>query len=194
MEKITSLSQLDMTKQYTYTDYLTWWFDDRVELIKGYILKMAAPLRVHQKISYKLLKKLSVQLNESTCDVYHAPFDVRFPKKYDASGNIFDVVQPDICVICDSSKLDDRGCVGAPDLIIEILSEGNRNHDLKKKYLLYEEHGVKEYWIVFPNEKMVEVYTLIDNKYNVADIYELDEEISSGVINGFNIRNNEIFS
>ncbi len=193
---ITDISQLDLTKQYTYADYLTWWFEDRVELIKGYILKMSpAPLRIHQKISMKLSWRINTFLLNKTCEVYTAPFDVRFPKKNIKNHHkIFDVVQPDICVICDTSKLDDLGCIGAPDLIIEILSEGNKNRDIKKKHALYEEYAVKEYWIVFPKEQMVQVFRLENLKYGLPDVYELKDEITSSILEGFRITNDEIFN
>ncbi|MDX2195504.1 MAG: Uma2 family endonuclease [Cytophagales bacterium] len=193
---ITDIHQLDLSKQYTYADYLTWWFDERVELIKGYILKMSpAPYRQHQKISMILSQKIYLFLNNKTCQVYAAPFDVRFPKKDITQANkIYDVVQPDICVICDETKLDDLGCLGAPDLIIEILSDGNRNRDIQKKFALYEENLVKEYWIVFPKEQMVQVFHLLNDKYGLPEVYEQDDEIKSNILQGLSITNNTIFA
>ncbi|TAF77683.1 MAG: Uma2 family endonuclease [Bacteroidetes bacterium] len=196
MKYITDIKQLDLTQKYNYADYLTWWFDERVELIKGYILKMSpAPLRQHQKISMKISRLIGNFLDGKTCEVYTAPFDVRFHKKEIKNHkSIFDVVQPDICVVCDPSKLDDLGCIGAPDLIIEILSEGNKNRDLKNKMMLYEENLVKEYWVVFPKEQIVQVFHLENEKYGFPEVYEQDSIILSKVLAGFEIQNDRLFS
>jgi Uma2 family endonuclease len=98
--------------------------------------------------------------------MYHAPFDVRLTTA-DANGDaqIRTVVQPDICVVCDQTKLDDQGCVGAPDWIIEIVSPGNTARDTKTKFDLYEENGVQEYWIVYPGHKTVSAFVLEDGQY-----------------------------
>lgn len=158
---VTSLSQLDPKKTYTYADYLTWKFDERVELLRGFIAKMAAPNRFHQRVSHRLSLKIGNLLWKSPCEVYIAPFDVRLPhfsKK--KNREVITVVQPDLCVICDPSKLDKKGCIGAPDLMIEILSPGNSKREMKDKFEIYEEAGVKEYWLVDPTEKAVFVYQL----------------------------------
>ena len=164
MSIVTKFSDLDLNKVYTYADYLTWQFDERVELIKGFIRKMSpAPSRKHQTLSLKLSVLLYNFLDKSKCNLFVAPFDVRLPipsKKKDTT-----VVQPDLCIICDESKLDDQGCNGAPDLIIEIISIKNAKHDVDTKFRLYEEAGVMEYWIVYPEEKMVSLYYLENNKY-----------------------------
>jgi Uma2 family endonuclease len=123
---------------YSYADYLTWQFDEVVELIEGKIFKKAAaaPKRIHQRVALKLASKLYQFLEGKKCQAYIAPFDVRFPTNSIEDSKIHDVVQPDICVICDPEKLDDRGCIGAPDLIVEILSPGNSKTELKHKYTL----------------------------------------------------------
>ena len=154
MSVVNNFSDLDLTKQYTYADYLLWQFSERVELIKGFIVKMSpAPNRFHQKVSANISGIFYQIFRNKSCNFYAAPFDVRLPipsKKKDTT-----VVQPDFCVICDASKLDDTGCNGAPDLIIEILSPNNSKHDLDTKFKLYEEAAVLEYWIVEPVEKMI---------------------------------------
>lgn len=126
--------------RYSYADYLGWQMDEMVELIKGKVFRSAAaaPKRIHQKISGKIFNRLFNFLEVQKCEVYEAPFDVRLPIKSRKNEDIDTVVQPDICVICDKSKLDDLGCVGAPDLIIEILSPGNNKKELKSKYEVYE--------------------------------------------------------
>jgi Uma2 family endonuclease len=164
MPIVTNFSDLDLSKQYTYADYLLWQFSERVELIKGYIMKMSpAPNRFHQVVSRNITGCLLNSFKNHRCDLYIAPFDVRLPiasKKKNTT-----VVQPDLCVVCDKSKLDDAGCNGAPELMIEILSPNNAKHDLDTKFKLYEEAGVLEYWIVEPVEKMLLVYTLINGKF-----------------------------
>ena len=187
---ITSLDQLDLNKKYTYSDYLSWQFQERVELIKGRIFRMApAPNRKHQEISFILERLIDRFLTEKECKIYHAPFDVRLIK----NGNDT-VVQPDICVVCDLNKLDKQGCVGAPDLIIEILSPGNSRKELKEKFRLYEENGVKEYWIINPLEEMLTIYTLNEEgKYIGSSPYLGEDVVYSSVLPGFSIVIDQIF-
>jgi Uma2 family endonuclease len=173
MAPITSLSQLDPNRTYSYADYLTWKFDEFVELIKGKLMRpMAGPSRLHQDCSGNIFADIHRQLRGRGCRVYSAPFDVRLTTG-GANGDeeILTVVQPDICVVCDLAKLDDRGCVGAPDWIIEILSPGNISRDTRTKFDLYEENGVREYWIVTPGLKTVAVYTLEAERYQLVDEY-----------------------
>ncbi|WP_324682450.1 Uma2 family endonuclease [Bibersteinia trehalosi] len=137
MNEITDLKQLDPKESYTYADYLKWKFKESVELIKGKIMEMPpAPTRFHQRISMKLTSEFLNVFDNHQCQLYAAPFDVRFPDK---DGKIKTVVQPDLCVICDQNKLDERGCLGAPDLVVEILSPGNTKKEMKDKYELYQD-------------------------------------------------------
>ena len=160
---ITSLDQLDENKTYTYADYFLWRLKERVELLKGKIFKMSpAPARVHQAILRNINRKFDTYFQNRPCELYFAPFDVRLPNK---NGEIFTVVQPDLCVICDLNKLDDKGCIGAPDLIVEILSPGNTKKEMKNKYCIYEESGVLEYWLVHPLDKSIQVFVLKDDIY-----------------------------
>lgn len=160
--KITDINQLDPAGSYTYADYLTWQFDGYVELLRGKIFRMSpAPSRRHQKILGKLSNVLMNYFWKRPCEVYLAPFDVRLPhfnKK--KNKEVITVVQPDICVVCDPKKLDKKGCIGAPDLIIEIVSPGNSRKELREKFEIYEESGVREYWIVNPQENSVQVFEL----------------------------------
>lgn len=168
MATITDINTLDLTKSYTYADYLTWNFQERLEILKGKIFKMSpAPNRKHQEISAKIFRKFDRYFEKKPCNIYYAPFDVRLInyKKSTSDKEISTVFQPDICVICDKTKLDDRGCLGAPDLIIEILSPGNSKKEMDIKFDLYEENGVKEYWIVEPYQKSILIYTLQNDKY-----------------------------
>jgi Uma2 family endonuclease len=168
MATITDINTLDLTKSYTYADYLTWDFQERLEILKGKIFKMSpAPSRKHQEVSFQLSLVVGNFFKKTPCNVYVAPFDVRLIncKKSTSDREISTVFQPDICVICDKDKLDDRGCLGAPDLIIEILSPGNSKKEMDIKFDLYEENGVKEYWIVEPYQKSILIFTLQNDKY-----------------------------
>ncbi|WP_454058916.1 Uma2 family endonuclease [Elizabethkingia ursingii] len=161
--EITNINQLDLNKIYTYKDYLLWKFKEQVELYKGRVLKMSpAPSRMHQEISSNINRLLDKYFHLKKCKLYYAPFDVRF---YDASGEIRTVVQPDLCVVCDESKLDERGCLGAPDLVVEILSPGNSKREMDLKFNLYQEAGVMEYWIVNPREKFILIYILENGRF-----------------------------
>lgn len=154
--------------KYTFKDLLMWTESDSIELIDGEIFKMASPSRIHQEISMELCRQLSNYLKGRTCQVYAVPFAVRlFEQDGDAPEDVDTVVQPDISVICDPRKLDDSGCKGAPDMIIEILSPSNRRYDRIVKMQLYRRAGVKEYWVVNPEEPTVQV-NLLDNGYMVA--------------------------
>lgn len=181
---------------YTYADYLTWEFDEMVELIKGEIFKSeaAAPRRIHQKVSGNIFFRLYQHLENHPCDVFSAPFDVRLPVKSKRNEDIFTVVQPDISVICDKFKLDDLGCIGAPDLIVEILSPGNNKKDLKNKYEVYEESGVKEYWVIHPTEYSLLIYTLVDGKYVPSKLFTVGDIVESKCIPGFKLDLDEIFA
>ena len=165
---ITDINSLDLDKTYTYADYLTWQFQEKLELIKGRVFKMSpAPSSNHQRISGKLHGRLFNFLEPHSCNLFAAPFDVRLlnKKKSTKDNDIYTVVQPDLCVICDENKIDERGAIGAPDLVIEILSPGNSNKEMKYKFDLYEEAGVLEYWIVNPADKTVFIYILKDNQF-----------------------------
>lgn len=187
-QPITSLDQLDPLGIYSYADYLTWRFDERVELFKGKLFPMAAPKRLHQRYARRLSTSIDNYLMGKSCELYVAPFDVRLPdskRKPRFDGDIYTVVQPDLCVICDAEKLDDRGCLGAPDLMIEILSPGNTRKEMNNKFRLYEEAGVREYWVVEPADKFVLVYVLRDGEYiglrPATDEYPINSTVLPGL-------------
>ena len=191
------MDTLNLDKRYTYADYLTWLDDKRRELIDGFVSLMTpAPRRIHQEISSHLHREISNYLVNRNCKIYHAPFDVRLMKKNEKNDrDIVNVVQPDISVICDLSKLDDRGCIGAPDFIVEILSPATQKRDLKDKYKLYEQSGVKEYWIIYPNDKIIYQYILnAKNKYEQKDIYVEDDKISPHIFLELTIKLSDIFA
>jgi Uma2 family endonuclease len=173
MPTITDISQLDLNGTYTYADYLTWRLDEWVELIKGKVQRMSpAPRQVHQEAVMRLSGSIFGFLEHGPCKVFPAPFDVRLTTS-NANGDaqITTVIQPDICIICDPQKLDGRGCLGAPDWIIEIISPSTASYDTRTKFDLYEEAGVLEYWIVFPGEKSIAAYVLQDGRYQLAGTY-----------------------
>ncbi|ELA09320.1 hypothetical protein MOMA_02905 [Moraxella macacae 0408225] len=190
MTAITNLSQLDFSKEYTYTDYLKWQLKESIELIKGKISLMSpAPVRLHQKISMRLSAEMFYFLKQNPCEVYTAPFDVRLTNKDGKQS----VVQPDISVICDKSKLDARGCVGAPDIVIEILSPSNHKKEMDAKFDLYQESGVKEYWIVEPRNQTVLMYVLENDKFIGLKPFSEGQQITSTVLTGFSMAVDDVF-
>lgn len=186
-------------KEYTYADVLSWGEDVRAEIIDGELYMMAEPSRVHQEISGEIFRQLANFLREKQCRVYAAPFGVRLFEKPDASGKpvppdkVKTVVEPDISVICDREKLDDRGCKGAPDLIIEILSPTTKRYDRRKKFRLYEQAGVREYWIVDPETRTVCVFQLDDGRYLMTDLYAGRVSIPVGVLDGCSVDLSTVF-
>ena len=195
-EKVYSFNELDENLTYSYANYLNWLFDERLELIKGKIYKRSpGPARLHQKVLTQLFRPIANFLHGKPCDVYVAPFDVRFPKGSKADKDIYTVLQPDLCVVCDKSKLDDKGCLGAPDLVVEILSPGNNKKELLNKYNVYEEFGVKEYWVVSPGEQTLMIYTLDDmGKFQPSKLFTLSEEVGSTVLLGFVLKIDDVFA
>ncbi len=178
--------ELDLTKRYSYADYLNWFDDQRRELYNGFIRLMSpAPRKIHQRISSFLHIEIGYFLKKKKCQIYHAPFDVRLPIKNRLSDKeIFTVVQPDLCIICNPEKLDDKGCVGAPDLIIEIISKSSAKNDAIEKYKIYEEAGVLEYWIVYPETQLVHVFLLENQKFYLQKIYASDDKIDVHIFKG----------
>lgn len=165
---------------YTYGDYCQWQDEARFELIDGIAYAMGpAPLRRHQLTLGEIHRQIANALKGKPCQVYVAPFDVRLPKANEADEKVDTVVQPDISVICDRTKLDERGCRGAPDWVIEVISPTTASHDHILKRRLYEHAGVREYWLVHPVDRIVTVYRLADGAYPSNEIYELAETLTS---------------
>ncbi len=190
-------TELDLSKTYTYADYLSWKFKETVELIRGKVFLMPfARNTYHQEVSANLLLRIGRHLENKNCKVFHAPFDVRLPlpPHQVKDEEIQTVVQPDLSIICDQKKIDFRGCLGAPDWIIEIASPSTSRKDMKEKFEVYEFAGVKEYWIVFPLEQHVLVYTLDENgKYIGLHPFVKEDKISPVLFPGLVIDLGDIF-
>lgn len=182
-------------KEYTYADYLNWPEEERWEIIDGIPYMQATPTRIHQEILMELSKQIAVYLTGKSCKVYPAPFCVRLPQECDKNENdLKNVVEPDISIICDKSKLDDKGCLGAPDMIIEIISPSSTRNDKIKKFNKYEKAGVKEYWIVEPDQKFISVFILEKSKrYGRPEIYTENDKIALSIFQDLVIDLNPVF-
>jgi len=175
-----------------------WRFKERVELFKGKIFKMSpAPNLDHQDISRRINRKLDQYFIKSSCSLFYAPVDVvLFDKKKSVEKNqeIYTVVQPDLFVVCDAEKIaDGKKCVGAPDLVIEILSPGNSEKEMNIKYKLYEEAGVQEYWLVYPAEKSINIFVLEKDQFIGLKPYSETEILKSKIFPDLEIDLNEVF-
>ena len=177
-------------KIYTYEDYLKFTDDEVVEIIDGRIFAMApAPSRMHQELITEILYELSsyIKSNNGSCKVYPAPFDVVLKNVDEDIKHSRNIVQPDISVICDKSKLTDKGCTGSPDMIVEVISPFNPGNDYIKKLSLYEEYKVKEYWIVNSMQKSILVYSLDGDVYGAPSFYTFNDEIKVGIFENLKI-------
>ena len=179
---------VDYDRYYTYADYVKWDDDTRWELIDGIPYAMSVPSRRHQEISIRLIENFLSLLKDKTCKVYHAPFDVRLnPDTKDDT-----VVQPDIVVICDPDKLTDAGCDGAPDLVIEILSQSTAKYDSITKFSKYRECGVREYWIVDPEINALYMHILKGEDY-IIHAYSVESTVPIHIMNGCTIDLAKVF-
>ena len=159
---------------HTYADYCSWPDDIRYELIDGIAYAMGpAPARRHQEVAGKIFRQVADALDGAPCRPYIAPFDIRLPHSNEADDHVTTVVQPDISVIFDKSKLDERGCRGAPDWVIEVLSPATASHDQVIKRALYERVGVREFWLVHPVDRVVTIYLLDNSTYGKPYVQEL---------------------
>ncbi|MCP4151448.1 MAG: Uma2 family endonuclease [bacterium] len=184
------------TQQFTYGDYLNWDDKERWEIIDGHPYNMTpAPSTNHQLVSTALVGQLSRHLENNSCRIIAAPFDVRLPMFNQKEEEITNVVQPDISIICDPSKLDRKGSLGPPDLIMEIISPSSTAKDKKEKFALYELAGVKEYWLVYPDNKIVEVFSLDDSgRYGRPRIYGESDSIPLTAVKGITVNLKPIFA
>ncbi len=185
-----------LDQKYTYADYLTWTEDERWELIEGVPYNMSpAPSPEHQAIVSNLnwIFVDFIRVNKGLCQIFPAPFDVRFSA--DTDDSVSTVVQPDIVVVCDKQKIDDRGCAGAPDLIIEVLSPATAKKDMSEKFDLYEKYLVKEYWMVDPGNKVLHLYQLNEEKkYQLKKIYKKEDKFDVDLFEGLKIDLKDVFT
>lgn len=181
--------------RHTFADYLAWDEDDHIELIYGYPYMMSSPSTEHQLISGELFAQLHTYLADKKCRVIAAPYAVRlFEEATDNPEDVNTVVEPDLVVVCDPGKLDDYGCKGAPDLVIEILSPSTRRHDRIVKLDLYQRAGVREYWIVNPDEQTVQVMLLKDGYLLPVEDYSREDTASVNILEDCTIELSKVFT
>jgi Uma2 family endonuclease len=191
---ISTVSDIDFSGSYSYAHYLNWHIQEHFELIKGKIFEMTTPSTRHQRFTGRIFLELANFLKNKKCEVFIAPFDVRFPYKSKDDVDVTTVLQPDVCVVCDPKKIDRKGCIGAPDIVVEVLSPGNNRKELDNKYKIYEEFGVREYWIVHPSERSLFQYALNDEGVFVAGKpYASGNELVSELLPGFRLNIDELF-
>ena len=179
---------------YTFADCLAWDERERIEIINGEAVMMSPPTRIHQKILMELSRQLANFLEGKKCEVYPAPFAVRpFEKDGDSPEDVDTMVEPDISVVCDHSKLDKHGCKGAPDLVVEVISPSTQRHDRLVKLDLYQRAGVREYWIVSPEEKSVQVFLLEGNALHPHEVYSEKDIAKVNVLDGCFIELSKVF-
>jgi Uma2 family endonuclease len=174
-------------ERYTYEDWLSWDEDFRAELIDGDVYMMAPPSRRHQAVIMEISRQLANFLKDKPCKVFPAPFGVRLSEYEDT------VFEPDIVVVCDKSKLDDKGCNGAPDLIVEILSPSSARMDKLLKYNKYQQSGVREYWIVDPDTTSVQAAILDNGRYYMT-VYGEEDVAPVVVLPGCEIVLKDVFA
>ncbi|GAB7389215.1 Uma2 family endonuclease [Bacillaceae bacterium] len=179
----------DHERKFNYLDYLSWEEENaRVELIDGKVYNMTpSPSTKYQVVLGELFRRFADYLEQKSCQVFISPFDVRLFAENKKEEEIVDVVQPDLLVVCDEKKVDERGCKGSPDLIVEVFSPASAKKDRLIKYRLYEKAKVKEYWIVDPLNESVEVYTLEQGRYVSRDVCGKEDEVSSVLFADFGL-------
>jgi Uma2 family endonuclease len=170
-------------KTFTYSDYLAWPDSERWQLIDGEPYAMSpAPSRIHQEIIGELFLQIGGYLRGKGCRAYVAPFDVVLVDENNDRESSKNVVQPDITIVCDKEKLDDKGCKGSPDMVIEVVSPSTASQDYVKKLNLYEKYLIKEYWIVNPKNNNIFVYKLDENnQYSEIKVYDIKERVQVGI-------------
>ena len=171
--------------RYSYGDYRSWTDDTRWELIDGHAYAMApAPTRQHQIVVGEVFRQIANRLDGHRWRPFIAPFDVRLPRAGETDDRIDTVVQPDIVVVCDPAKRDDRGSRGAPDWVIEVLSLATADHDHRVKRALYERVGVQEYWLLHPTDRTLHVYRLDAGAYGKPDAFDFSGTVTSTAADG----------
>lgn len=182
--------------RYSFADFLAWDEYERAEIIGGEIYLMGTPSSRHQEISFEIGRQLGNYLEGKRCRVYPAPYGVRlFEQDGDDPEAVDTVVEPDISVICDRDKIDKTGCKGAPDMVVEILSPSTQRHDRLVKLGLYQRAGVREYWIVSPEEQTVQVMLLDSGGVlQLHEVYDRDSIAKVNILDGCFIELAKVFA
>lgn len=181
--------------RYTFADVLAWDESERAEIIDGEPVMMAPPTTAHQLISGEIFRQLGNYLEGKKCLAIPAPFAVRlFEKDEDSPEDVDTMVEPDISIVCDREKLDKHGCKGAPDMVVEILSPSTQRHDRLVKLGLYQRAGVREYWIVSPEEQTVQVFLQRDGSLQLHEVYDRTGVAKVNVLEGCFIELEKVFS
>ena len=185
---------LPKEERYTWADVLSWPEQERAELVEGVPVLMAPPSRIHQEIVAELTRQLGNYLDGKTCRAYPAPFAVRlFEQAGDRPEDVDTMVEPDVSIVCDPGKLDDMGCKGAPDMVAEVLSPSTQRHDRLVKYNLYQRAGVREYWIIDPENRTVQVSVLDGGRYRLAEVYTAQDVAKVNVLEGCFVELSKLF-
>jgi Uma2 family endonuclease len=177
------------THHHTYADYLTWSRTYGDELVDGaaYVREPPSPARLHQEIVSEVHRQVANALKGKPCRAYVAPFDIRLPKSTEEDELVDTVVQPDLFIVCDLPKLDARGMRGAPDWLAEVLSPSTARHDQIVKLPAYERAGVREVWLIHPDDRTVAIYRLEAGRYGRATILELEGQTSLTAVPGVTV-------
>jgi Uma2 family endonuclease len=177
------------TQHHTYADYLEWSDKFGQELIDGiaYVREPPAPSRYHQQIVSELHYQVRGALEGKACHVYIAPFDVRLPKSDETNDQVDTVVQPDLLIVCDIQKLDERGMRGGPDWVAEVLSPSTASYDQKMKIPVYERAGVPEVWLINPTDRTLTIYRLKGGHYGSPSLRELGGRVHLTAVPGVSI-------
>ena len=186
---------LPLDKRLSYSDLLKWPENERYELYDGRPVALASPSIRHQEVLTALLLQIGQYLKGKPCKVFPAPCDLRlFESIEDDPDHVDYVLQPDLMVVCDKEKIDQRGVRGAPNLVIEVLSESSRRYDMITKFSLYSRAGVPEYWIADPENQIVQVFKLEEGQYHAPDTYTSAASVPVGVLSDCVIELQQVFS
>ncbi|MEI6875060.1 MAG: Uma2 family endonuclease [Spirochaetota bacterium] len=189
---------LKMDDRFTYGQYRRWNDDQRWELIDGEAWAMSSPSEWHQILFVRLVLAFGNFLEGKPCRLMAAPFDVLFPKRDEEDDEVDTVLQPDLLVFCDRSKLRSPNARGAPDLVVEILSPSTQRKDLNEKFRVYERAGVCEYWVVDPFARSLCLYRPgAPGRFDRGELHERSdrpERVESRVLEGFSIDMQKLFA
>lgn len=179
--------------RYTYADYVQWPADQRWEIVDGVAYMLTSPNTKHQQICVQLVVEFGAYLRGRNCQVFTSPYDVVLPDKSESEISSSNVVQPDLLIVCDRNKLDDKKCIGSPDLVVEIISPSTAKRDMRYKYQLYEHHGVREYWIVHPDYPLIEQFASEEGAFKKIGSFSSEDEMTPHIFPDLTIKLSNIF-